>query len=60
MVSANWSCALGHAGAAAVWRPADNQHPQRLESALARVAGSEEPLHRADDKLLRICAYDAA
>ena len=40
--------------------PGPPQFGGRRGPALTRVAGSEEPLHRADDKLLRICADDAA
>jgi hypothetical protein len=51
---------LGHARTAAIWRPAGDKHPERDEPPLARLAGSEKPLHRAGDELLRICADDAA
>ena len=47
--------ALGNARAAAVRRPAGDEHPEREEPALAAVARQGKPLHRAGDVVLRIC-----
>ena len=51
--------AVGHARAAAVRRPAGDQHPQRDEPALAR-GRLAKPLRRPGDVLLRICRHQAA
>jgi hypothetical protein len=51
--------ALGHAGLAAVRRPARHQRPQRLESALAQLALGAEPVSRARDQLLRVRRHEA-
>ena len=52
--------ALGHAGAASVWRRADHQHSQCRQPTLARMARQAEPLHRARDFFLRVRRYHAA
>ena len=49
---------MGHAGTASIWRPADNQHPERLKSALATVARAGKPLHRSRDVVLRIRRHE--
>ena len=51
--------ARGHAGTAAVWRPAGHQHPQRREPALAQLARNQESLPRPGDELLRVREHDA-
>ena len=52
--------AVGHARAAAIRRPAGDQHPQRREPALARMARRAKPLRRSGDVVLRICRHHAA
>ena len=56
LVMARW----GMPGAAAVRRPARDQHSQRREPALARMARQEEPLHRPRNVVLRIPGHEAA
>ena len=54
LVMARWGTA------AAVRRPAGDEHSERQKPPLAAMARASEPLHRARDFVLRICRHEAA